>query len=47
MWNSKLQSTVATSTAEAEAAVLFAATQELIFLSVSCRAWCEQINTES
>ena len=32
IWKSKLQSTVATSTAEAEAAALFAATQELIFL---------------
>ena len=31
-WHSKLQSTVATSTAEAEAAALFAATQELVFL---------------
>ena len=31
-WNSKLQTTVATSTAEAETAALFAATQELIFL---------------
>ena len=31
-WNSKLQTTVATSTAEAEATALFAATQELIFL---------------
>ena len=31
-WNSKLQRTVATSIAEAEATALFAATQELIFL---------------
>ena len=31
-WNSKLQTTVATSTAEVEATALFAATQELIFL---------------
>ena len=30
-WNSKLQTTVATSTAEVEAIALFAATQELIF----------------
>ena len=31
-WHSKLQSTVATSTAKAEAAALFAATQALVFL---------------
>ena len=31
-WNSKLQTTVVTSTAEAEAAALFAATQKLIIL---------------
>ena len=31
-WHSKLQSTVATSTAEVEAAAFFAATQELVFL---------------
>ena len=31
-WNSKLQTTVPTSTAEAEAAAVFAPTEELIFL---------------
>ena len=31
-WDSKLQTTVATSTADAEAAALFAATKEMIFL---------------
>ena len=38
-WNSKLQSTVSTSTAEVEADTLFAATTDLMFLREQlCRA---------
>ena len=44
--NSKLKSTVAPSTAEAAAAVLFAATQEVIFLKDRRRSWYEQLITE-